>query len=132
MITLFDATSGLLERALDATLARQAVLTSNLANLDTPGFTPRDVDFNRAVSHALDRAERTQQSLRRSPVEARAADLRPYERPDRAPRGDGNTVDLDVQMARLSQNSLLYDASSTVLTRRMQLMKYVVNEGGMA
>lgn len=131
MITLFDPTSGLLARTLDTTLARQAVLTSNIANLDTPGFTPRDIDFDRAIGHALERAERGQQALRRSPSELRPAELRPYERPDRAPRGDGNTVDLDAQMARVSQNALLYDASTTVLTRRMQLMKYVVTEGGM-
>lgn len=131
MITLFDGTSALLERALDTTLARQAVLTSNVANLDTPGFSPRDIDFDRAIDEALRHAERSGQEQRRAPAAAPEAALRAHERPDRAPRPDGNTVDLDVQMARMSQNAVMYDASTTVLARRMQLMKYVVNEGGM-
>lgn len=46
---IFDSTLGVLERALDARLLRHNVLAGNLANADTPGFMPRDVDFAAAM-----------------------------------------------------------------------------------
>ena len=46
---IFDRTLGTLERALDARLLRHNVLAGNLANADTPGFVPRDVDFAAAM-----------------------------------------------------------------------------------
>ena len=51
-MTIFDSTHHTLERALDARLLRHNVLAGNLANVDTPGFTPRDVDFAAAMREA--------------------------------------------------------------------------------
>ncbi len=47
---IFDRTLGTLERALDARMLRHNVLAGNLANANTPGFVPRDVDFAAAMS----------------------------------------------------------------------------------
>ena len=46
---IFDPTLATLERALDARLLRQNVLAGNLANANTPGFVPREVDFAAAM-----------------------------------------------------------------------------------
>ena len=46
---IFDRTLATLERALDVRLARQTTLAANLANVDTPGFVPRDLDFAAAM-----------------------------------------------------------------------------------
>jgi flagellar basal-body rod protein FlgB len=51
-VTIFDSTLGTLQRALDARLLRHNVLAGNLANVDTPGFTPRDIDFAAAMREA--------------------------------------------------------------------------------
>ena len=53
----FDPTLRLLERALDVRLARHNVLAGNLANADTPGFVPRDVDFAAALRQGADDLE---------------------------------------------------------------------------
>jgi hypothetical protein len=47
---VFDNTLARLERALDVRLIRQNVLAANVANVDTPGFRPKDVDFTAAMS----------------------------------------------------------------------------------
>jgi flagellar basal-body rod protein FlgB len=52
-VRIFDRTLGLLERALDARLLRHNVLAGNLANANTPGYTPRDVDFDAAMRERL-------------------------------------------------------------------------------
>lgn len=55
-MTIFDSTLALLERALDARSLRHVVLSGNLANADTPGFVPRDLDFASAMAEAADRS----------------------------------------------------------------------------
>jgi flagellar basal-body rod protein FlgB len=51
-VKIFDGTLSTLERSLDARLTRHEVLAGNLANANTPGFTPRDVDFAAAMAAA--------------------------------------------------------------------------------
>jgi flagellar basal-body rod protein FlgB len=52
-VKIFDRTLGILERALDARLLRHNVLAGNLANANTPGYTPRDIDFAAAMREGL-------------------------------------------------------------------------------
>lgn len=49
---VFDTTLDTLERALDVRLLRHNALAGNLANANTPGFVPRDVDFGAAMRDA--------------------------------------------------------------------------------
>ena len=49
----------LLEQAMRFRLARQAVLSGNVANADTPGFRRRDIEFQGALQNAAQRLERT-------------------------------------------------------------------------
>jgi flagellar basal-body rod protein FlgB len=57
-VSIFDPTLQTLERALDARLLRHNVLAGNLANANTPGYLPRDVDFAAAMRRSLDAPER--------------------------------------------------------------------------
>jgi flagellar basal-body rod protein FlgB len=52
-VSLFDTTLTTLERSLDARLLRHNVLAGNLANANTPGYVPRDVDFAAAMRRSL-------------------------------------------------------------------------------
>ena len=47
---VFDNTLSRLERALDVRLVRENVLAANVANVDTPGFKPKDVDFTATMA----------------------------------------------------------------------------------
>jgi flagellar basal-body rod protein FlgB len=57
-VSIFDPTLQTLERALDARLLRHNVLAGNLANANTPGYVPREVDFAAAMRRSLDAPER--------------------------------------------------------------------------
>ena len=48
-LRLFDTTHRLLELSLRGRAARHEVLSANIANADTPGYRPRDLDFNAAM-----------------------------------------------------------------------------------
>ena len=51
-------------------------------------------------------------------------------RPERSIGEDGNTVNVDKEMAKLFQNQILYRSSSELLNRKIGLLKYAISEGG--
>lgn len=122
MSHIFDSTIGLLSNGLDITLQRQKVLTSNLANLDTPNFIPQDVDFSAALKTAMTNdAAGLSNATTRTPT---------IERADKTPGINGNAVDLDVQMSRLAHNTTLYGSMTQVISRKLAMMRYAIQEGG--
>ncbi|MCX7113771.1 MAG: flagellar basal body rod protein FlgB [Proteobacteria bacterium] len=100
---------------------RQEILSSNIANADTPNYKARDIDFNRVLQ---DRIAKTQAaglsqsslSLREThethlPSNAQSGDLPLLYRPVRQASADGNTVDMDVERAQFAENALRYQIS---------------------
>lgn len=137
---LFDTTLDRLQAALDVRLARQNVLGGNLANVDTPGYQPRELDFDAAMkarTQALASAPPTL-SLP-APAEghlslggAEAAGLAPtdFVKVAEGQGGlDGNGVDLDRTMVELSRNALLYGASTRSAGKKLAILRYVASDG---
>jgi len=135
---IFDATMSTLERSLDARLARQTVLAGNLANANTPGYVPRDLDFAAAMAAASAPAAPEQAvaarpgdlpipSLRRDPGER----LQEFvgEVPGAAPGLDGNAVDLDTASASIAENSLQYGAAAKAVAKKLAILKYAATDG---
>ncbi len=136
MSLIGDPTLSLLNRGLDVSLARQNILTANVANLDTPGYTPSDVDFASALRDAIDgghvRLRQAHLGHSRGMAGAGAmGSIETHQRPDTTPGGDGNSVDLDAQMARLSQNAIFYQAQTRVVSKKLAMLKYAVSEGAL-
>lgn len=133
MSFLNDPAMAVLEQGLGLSLRRQLTINSNIANIDTPGFTPRDLDFEAELQKATGVGHPTQTHREHlgSPSVA-SGEPASFERPDRAAGPDGNSVDIDVQMARLSQNSVLYQASTRSISKKLAILKYAVDQGGNA
>lgn len=132
MKLLFDRLSMTLEHALDFRLERGNMLTANLANVDTPGYTPVELKFDEQLADFL---------AGRNPPQMRVTDATHAGASQIAPRGeaeydyfalpdaDGNSVDLDHEMSKLASNQLLYRATTKVYSKRMALLKYAIGEG---
>jgi flagellar basal-body rod protein FlgB len=136
---VFDNTLARLERALDVRLVRQNVLSANVANVDTPGFKPKDVDFT-ATMAAIDGAARGEGgvSLPTSPTLGAtgpdatglaARDLPIIDVPAGGASFDGNTVDLDRTMVAMAENALQYGASAKAAGKKLAILRYVVSDG---
>ena len=127
---LFDQTLQLLERSLDTRLERHNVLASNLANADTPGFQPRDVDFATAMQNAVAdiasnaHAGEPGQSLKRPPLPTVVGRMA-----GAAAGIDGNTVDADRTLVSLAENGLQYGASAKVAAKKLAILRYVASDG---
>ncbi len=132
---LFDRTLGTLERALDARLLRHEVLAGNLANANTPGFQPREVDFAAAMARAA--AERPEPGERAGEIPLALADGSragaagsPVAIASGTPAGlDGNGVDVDRALVAVAENAVQYGAAARAAGKKLAILRYVVSDG---
>ena len=126
----------LVQKTLDFRTQRQDLLASNIANKDTPGYKAEDMVFQKSLEKALHAEEpgllKTTNPRhfdgRNTPplklVEAqRIHSASPF------PDFDGNTVDLDREMAKMAENQLMYNASIRMLTHQFRMLKTAITEG---
>lgn len=136
MSILFDNLDRTLEAHLDYRLEHLNMITGNIANADTPGYTPVTLKFDQQLQEVL-AGQTPPQYAAGVPGRAGAigwqgsayprgdVEYDPYVLPD----ADGNSVDLDHEMAKLAENNLMYQAVTKAYTRRAALMKYAIMEG---
>ena len=108
------------ERALDLASRRRDLLASNVANVDTPNFVPRDLEFRDALKQELAHHEIGLST------DGLSADLR-YDVP---PRLDGNRVDLDKELTQTASNRIFHELTTELVSRRIAMMRYSIDEGG--
>jgi flagellar basal-body rod protein FlgB len=122
-VELFDVTFQSLDLALGAASKRQEVLANNLANVNTPGYKRLEVDFDGVLAKAVDAARVGD----RNALDA----LRPTVTQDDAVavRADGNSVDVDQEMAFLAENNIRYNALVQLTQKKLETLKYVISDG---
>lgn len=120
-----------LRASLDMRLRRQELLTNNLANADTPGFQPKDLEFEGVLERELTQASqlaRTTGDHLSSTGDDHISLQSTVERPDITDSLDGNGVDSDRELARIADNSAQFKASLETLRRRYGLIKQTVTD----
>ncbi len=111
-----DEALGVHARALELRVERSEILAANLANEDTPGFQARDIDF----AKEMQRLEGDVGSF----FTARSAEYQ-YRVPTQASQ-DGNTVELSVEQAEFSRNSMDFQTSLTFLNSKFRGLKQAI------
>lgn len=134
MAKIFDNTILALSKSLDLRSQKQTILSSNIANAETPGYQAKAIDFETQLSRALSLGK---QQLKRTHSRHLGAgpiveSVRPeiYNDPNNVVREDGNTVDRDAEMVKLAENQLMYNASTEAIRKKFALLKYAITEGG--
>jgi flagellar basal-body rod protein FlgB len=134
MSNLFDKTTGALGTALNMRLLKHNLTSSNIANAETPGYHAKKIDFEEALSRALDidglRGMSTSNPEHFS-VGGKTARVRPdiYENPEGAINNDGNTVDLEREMSNLAENTIMYKAAMQLINKKLAALRYAASEG---
>jgi len=108
---MLDALAGQLERYMDLLSARQKLVASNIANVDTPGYQTQDIDFQREFQSAMGLTPHT------VAVEGLAA------------KNDGNNVSVDRESRLLAENALRFQVASTLLHAEIQQVRSAIKEG---
>jgi len=123
---LFDPTIEGLARTLTLHQQRHEVLASNLANVETPGYRARELDFQDVLKEAFE--ETTGGGGERAEGRASMEHASTVVEDKTAPRrADGNTVDMDMQMAKLNANGTSYLALARILGRRVALLRQAID-----
>lgn len=108
-----SAQTDLLRALLDAATLRHRVIAQNLANLNTPGYHRLEVRFEDELAQRLSLGgARPQPQV----VEGEGG----------IERVDGNNVDIDDEMGRLSKNALLYNAYSQLIASKIGQMRSAI------
>ena len=106
-----------LSRALDLTAVRQRLVSENIANIDTPGYHARDIDFGRELQRALAGDEESPST----PVVREVPGL--IERPD------GNNVSLDRESLLMAQNQLQFQTEVSLLRSEFNRLQLALSGG---
>lgn len=112
---------GQLEGFLQVAQKRSAVIAANMANVDTPGYHTKDLDFSRELARASGAADKP--GAKNSAP--RLADVNGLlERPD------GNNVDVDRESMLLAQTQLQYQAGTQLLKSQFHNLLMAINSTG--
>lgn len=130
---LEDTTIKALTTSLNMRNMRQKLISSNIANAETPGYKAKRIDFEEALARAVDLDElqtmKTTEDEHFNVGGGGFETLKPevYEDPNGVVSEDGNTVDRDKELALMAENRILYEASVQLLNKKLGMMKYVLN-----
>jgi flagellar basal-body rod protein FlgB len=102
---------------LDLAAFRQRLIASNLANVDTPGYRTRDIDFEAEMRRAEDRLGL--EGLRPRVLEVQGLIERP----------DGNNVNLERESLLLARTQLQFRLGVELLRQEFQRISAAVKEG---
>lgn len=124
--------SSALESAISIAQQRHNIISSNISNLETPGYKAKDIDFKTAMAQALGSESTT--ALARTNAghigqnTGSESEIEPFEE-------DGewngfNWMSTDKVMNKMTENNLIYRTATETLLRKIAIMKEVIREGG--
>lgn len=127
-----DPTLKSLAAALNFRQMRHELISSNVANAETPGYKAKRIDFEEALAKALDIEK--QNSLNTENKEhfnvggGGFDNLEPsvYEDPNGVVTENGNTVDRDQELAMMAKNKIMFDTTVQLINKKLGLLKYIV------
>jgi flagellar basal-body rod protein FlgB len=119
--TLFDRSSiPLLVKSLDASMLRSRTIANNIANVNTPGYQRVEVSFEDELRKALDQGklrgmQTNSKHLPLGKMDISGLSPKVLKPADPTLPSGVNNVDIDMEMAKLAENQIMYDFSAKFL-----------------
>jgi len=127
----------LAKQAMNYRAVRQDMISSNIANADTPFYRPRDVRFEDALviekakllKEGSPKLQMAQTNGAHIPLQDDRAFSKPttFFRDGHMARNDGNSVDLDVETTEMSKNSVMFNALVSGIKKQGGIFKAVID-----
>lgn len=129
--------SKFMHSALNARAVRQDMISSNIANVDTPYYRPRDLNFEDVLKSEANKVYGAKEpKLEMAKTDSAHLDsiddtgpLKPtmFYRDGHMARNDGNSVDLDVEMSEMNKNSTMYNAIVSAYKKNNMIFSSVID-----
>lgn len=121
---LFDRTIGILARSLDLRTSSHKVISSNIANAETPDYRSKSIPFQRILERSIGHSSNI--FLKRTHPGHLAGRFETGIETESSTDG----VDIDQEMARLAENNLMFQAEVQALVKKLEALKVTIIEGG--
>ncbi|WP_257906223.1 flagellar proximal rod protein FlgB [Campylobacter lari] len=117
---------------------RSQMINSNLANVDTPFYKARDIEFETALVNRANEIFKKKDTKELELASTNANHQKPWKFPDsnkstiylrdgHLARNDANTVDLDVETTEMSKNTMMITALDGVLRRQSNIFSTIID-----
>jgi len=107
-----DRITNQIEHYMDLLSSRQKLVASNIANVDTPGYKTKDIDFQFEFMSLVN-------GQRPQTIDARGLKEKP----------DGNNVSLDREARLLAENAMRFNVASTLLRGTLRAVQDAIRGG---
>lgn len=117
-------------------LKRSQLINANVANSETPGYRALGYKFE-AQLQSVTSKDSTDRMRTTDPMHYETKDVQSngriqsdvYIRPSESFGSDGNTVDMDHEMAKFAENQILYRSAVETIKRKIGMLRYAINGG---
>ncbi len=120
-----------IKKGLSLSAVQQGIIAENIANISTPGYRRKDVDFRTALSSlmentlAVDRTHMNHMPFNFNPEQMQAIIKRDN---NTAINSLGNNVDLDREMVGMATNNTYFNALATFTGKKFNIWNSVISE----
>lgn len=134
---IFNTNVELLGKSIDLRVKNQNLISSNIANAETPNYVPKSLAFEDELQGALKGTQKGTPAVTNSrhiPLKGTKDRLqsvtgRVLETPATTPGKDGNAVELENEMTKMSENQIMYNASVQILSKTFSDLRVAVKGG---
>ena len=120
----------ILDKAADAANLRNELLTNNIANVSTPNYKRKDLDFESVLQGELAGEKNLSKAVKKANQNLETLDAQVYtDKASLSYRLDGNNVDINTEEARLAENQIKYQALVDLMNQEFARYNTVLSSG---
>ncbi len=135
---IFNNTVNLLGKSIDLRAKSHNLISSNIANAETPNFVPKTLVFEQELQGALKSSQSAQQTIsaphaRHIPIRStwtgralQSVSGQVIETPAKTPGKDGNAVELEDEMGLMAENQIMFNASVQMLNKKFDGLRNAI------
>lgn len=120
----------ILDKAADAANLRNELLTNNIANVSTPNYKRKDLDFESVLQAEFGGEKDLSTAVKNANKSLETLDAQVYtDNASLSYRLDGNNVDINTEEARLAENQIKYQALVDLMNQEFARYNTVLSSG---
>ncbi len=118
-------------KALDGTWERNKAISNNIANVNTPNYKRKTVNFEEQLKSSIKKSSIRLKTTDERHISSNKPEFSPLviENKNTSNRIDGNNVNIDNENAELAKNNIMYNALISQISGEFKSIKNVISEG---
>lgn len=118
-----------LVKELDVKILKTELISSNIANIDTPGYKAKDLKFDHYLEESMDDLNLKITNPKHIRDEASVVEGNQIVEDSKPGRADGNNVNVEEEMLKLVKNNIDYNITVQLLSKSIARIKNAIEEG---